>query len=508
MLNQLSRSRSGLCSMVFTLFILSAIFRFDVSLAKPPPMQMLTVGIETFHGFDAFKYRGLFTISTSIVVNSVLEPLFYTDENGNLVPCLGLAATSSEDGKTWFVKLRKGVLFHDGTPFTADAVTAHWARMMDPKEKFGGRAYIAPVSTVEKKDDHTVCFHLKHPWPAFKGVISWIRGIGLIPSPAATDRETRNNAPVGTGPFRFAQWKHSDYVRVEKNPNYWQPVTPIAEQVVFRIISDHQTRYTSLKAGETDFIYTDRGIHIRQAEENSNFNVISVLDNGADIIRMNHKSPPLDDVNVRKAVLHAWNQARYISVSKKDTIPKIEHIFGNSLECGDTAYPEHDPQAAKALLAEYGKPVKIEFVHTQTPRGQELGQILQQFMKAAGIELVLNPLDMGALIRKIVSGGYQLGSGRIPSAPDQGPSLYKEYHSKSRANLANYADPEMDALLEKQRMETNPEIRKKILCSIATKINNDAVTLFLGGRRYHFLTASNVESPRRIVQGIPLLYSD
>ncbi|MDM8535448.1 ABC transporter substrate-binding protein [Desulfobacterales bacterium HSG17] len=115
--------------------------------------------------------------------------------------------------------------------------------------------------------------------------------------------------------------------------------------------------YAALESGEIDCIYTDRGIHIRQAQKDAELKVFSALDNGADIIRMNQKSPPLDDVRVRKAILLAWNQAKYISVSLKDTIPKIEHTFGNTLKCDDVGYPEHDPEVAKKLFAEYGKPI-------------------------------------------------------------------------------------------------------------------------------------------------------
>jgi 4-phytase/acid phosphatase/peptide/nickel transport system substrate-binding protein len=492
--------------MVFMVFVSSAICWSAVSFAQPP-REELKVGVETFHGFDVIK-RGGFTISTAIVVNTVLEPLFYMDENGELVPCLGLTATPSADGKIWTVALRKGVLFHDGTPFTAEAVTVHWARMLDPEIRFRGRAYITPVTSVEKVDSHTVRFNLKHPWPAFKGAIAWNRGIALIPSPKAVDQDTRNSAPIGTGPFRFMKWKRADFVSVEKNQDYWKTIQPVADRIIFRIISDHQTRYAALKAGEIDFIYTDRGIHIRQAEKDAKYNVFSALDNGADIIRMNQKAPPLDDVRVRMAILLAWNQAKYISISLKDTIPKVENTFGNSLKCDDSAYLEYDPEAAKVLIAEYGKPVKVEYIHTQTPRGQELGQILQQLGKAADIEIALRPLDMGALIQKIVKGDYQMGSGRIPSAPDQGPALFKEYYSTSKGNFSKYADPEMDVLLEKQRSETNPGIRRDLLCRIASKVNSDAVTMFLGGRRYHFIADHKLNRPQQIIQGIPLFYSD
>jgi 4-phytase/acid phosphatase/peptide/nickel transport system substrate-binding protein len=491
-----------ICCILFFLSVVLVEFSFAQSSQKE-----LKVGIETFHGFDVIK-RGGFTISTAIVVNAVLEPLFYMDGHGELIPALGLTATPSVDGKTWTVALRKGVSFHDGTPFTADAVTAHWNRMLDPQIKFRARAYITPVVSVEKIDSHTVRFNLKHPWPAFKGAIAWNRGIALIPSPAAVDQEIRNSLPVGTGPFRFVEWKRADYVSLKKNPGYWKKIQPFADSITFRIISDSQTRYASLKAGEIDFIYTDRGIHIKQAQADSAYKVFTALDNGADIIRMNQSKPPLDDIRVRKAILHAWSQAKYISISLKDTVPAIKHTFGNTLKCDNVAYLNHDPEAARKLLAEYGKPIKVEYIHTQTPRGQELGQILQQLCKAVGIDLTLRPLDMGALIKAIVTGNYQMGSGRIPSAPDQGPALFKEYYSTSRANFSKYADPEMDTLLEKQRTETNPEMRRTLLCTIATKINIDAITMFLAGRQYHFIADKQLSKPEQIIQGIPLFYSE
>ncbi|MCP4694315.1 MAG: hypothetical protein GY859_40155, partial [Desulfobacterales bacterium] len=305
-----------------------------------------------------------------------------------------------------------------GAPFDADAVIAHWSRILDPKNRFRRRILITPVLGVDKVDAYTVRFKLKHPWAPFKKIIAWNRTfIALIPSPKAVKADVQNAAPAGTGPFRFVEWKRSDYVAVEKNTAYWKAGQPLAERIVFRIIPDHQTRYAALQAREMDFIYTDRGSHIVKAQKDDSLKVYTAEDNGAEIILINNAAPPLDDVRVRKALIHAWNQAHYISISYKDTIPEVEHTFGNGFACGDVAYPEFNPDAARALLADYGKPVKIEYIHTNSQRGRDAGQILQQRCKVVGIDLVLAPMDIGPIVKKVYTGKYQVSSWRNPSAP-------------------------------------------------------------------------------------------
>ncbi|MCP4693215.1 MAG: hypothetical protein GY859_34555, partial [Desulfobacterales bacterium] len=130
----------------------------------------------------------------------------------------------------------------------------------------------------------------------------------------------------------------------------------------------------------------------------------------------------------------------------------------------------------------------------------------QQRCKVVGIDLVLAPMDIGPIVKKVYTGKYQVSSWRNPSAPDQGPVLFSRFHSKSRANLSKYASPEMDDLLVRQRMETDPAARRDLLCQVAKKVNDDAVIMYRGGRRYHFISVDNLEAPHRIIQGIPLFH--
>ena len=184
----------------------------------------LTFGVENeFAGFEVSQSASRLAVNGAIAANTIMEPLFREDAEGGLIPVLGLSALESEDGRQWTITLRQGVRFHDGTPFNADAVVAHWQRMFDPENKFRGRGALDAIEAVEKAGDDAVVFRLKHRWLPFRRVITNTRSlINLIPSPLAVAKGTQNRTPVGTGPFQFKAWQAGDQFVVEKNPAYWQ----------------------------------------------------------------------------------------------------------------------------------------------------------------------------------------------------------------------------------------------------------------------------------------------
>ncbi len=477
--------------------------RDTVQAADPKYGGTLTFGAETdFRGFDALKTNVL-TICGSIANSTIHERLFDVDAEGNLVPVLGLSATPSKNGKTWMIALRQGVSFHDGTPFNADAVVHNWARLLNPKNKFRGRSSVAPIQSVEKVDDFTVRFNLSHIWLPFPKILTDTRTLTTyILSPKSVDEETQARAPVGTGPFMFKEWKSGDRLVVVKNPDYWQKSKPYLDKIIFKPAPDHQTRFASLESGQMDVIFMDRGHIIKQAQENDSLEHYQGESNGAETVLLNTTKPPLDDPRVRRAIAHAWNQEVYVSMSYKNSIPTAHHPFGNGLPCGDAGYRNHDLEKAKHLIAQYGKPVEIECVHTNTKRGREFGLMLQRFCKEIGIKVKSEGMDVSPIIKKVFSKNYNVSSWRIPPMTDHGPYLYKYFHSKSRVNVTGYNDPKMDELLVAQRMETDPEKREKMFCDIAALLNRDVPILYRGGRRLHLLAKQNVMGIPEIQNGV------
>ena len=465
---------------------------------------ILTFGTESeFAGFEAIQFASRLAINGSIAANTIMEPLFRLDADDNLTPVLALSAQVSEEGKLWTVKLRKGVKFHDGGAFNADAVVAHWGRLLDPASRFRGRSALGALVAVEKIDTYTVGFRLKHPWLPFQRTLASTRSLAnLIPSPRAVEQGIQARTPVGTGPFVFKKWMSGDRFVVTKNPDYWQRGRPYLDEIVFKPLVDPQTRYASLQSGQVEMIWMDRGNLITRAGKDPALLVHRSVDNGAEIFVLNTARPPLDDLNVRRALAHAHNQALQVKMVYQDSIPVVHHPFGEDFQCPDDRYPVHDSAMARKLAQNHGAPVSLEVLHSSSKRGRDIGEITQQLLKNAGMQASPVGLEFGPVIKKVISGNYQVSTWRISSRPDQGPSLFRALHSKSRGNFSRYKNPEMDKLLVAQRIETDPVKRRDILCRIARRINEDIPLLYRGGMASHVITSSRVKGVNDMKNGI------
>ncbi len=485
-------------SFYIVLTLLGILVFFSQTHAQTPDPEyggrLTLVGEVDVRGFDAIKTRSLVG-GGRIVARLVMEKLFSRGENHELVPALGLSAVNSEDGKTWTIKVRQGVKFHDGTPFNADAVVHHWKRILNPENRFRGLLLLRPIKSVEKTGPYEVKYHLKHAWKPFTSFLTNPSGFtSLIPSPTAVENDTHNLSPVGTGPFIFKEWKRGDHLLVTKNLTYWQKGKPYLDEVAFRAIPDHEARYATLAAGQANIMITDRAMHVKKLEKDPQFTKYTLKWRGAGIIVMNNIKPPLDDVRVRRAIALGWDQKKYISMSFKNIMPYTEHWFGDAVKCNDVGYPSPDVEKAKKLIEDYGKPVELEYVHTATNRGKEAGVIMQQMMKQIGVKVTPVPSDYPGLIKRLISKKFDMTSWGIPGAYDMGPITTAILHSKSPWNVSKYASEEMDNTLMELRMTTDPKEREDIMCNIAIKVNSEKPFLFIFGRTYYLFAKKNIKN--------------
>lgn len=454
----------------------------------------LTVGVETdARGFDAVK-GGVLGISAGTVSLAVHDTLLkYNENTKQFEPNLATSWEQSADSKSWTVKLRTDVKFHDGTAFTSKDVADHFNRILDPANKSRSRSFITAITGVVALDDHTVRFDLAHPWLPLLGNLASPSMIGLIPSSANVAADKQNREPVGTGPFVFSSWAGGDRITIKKNPNYWNKGAAHLDEIVFRILPDTQARFASLRSGEIDLIWTDRGSSILEAQKDPKLTTVVRDSKGAAITFINASKPPLDDVRVRQALSHAWNQTAILKVTWKDTRPFAEHPLGTDSKC-DAGYRHYDPAKAKALLADYGKPVKIDMIHTTTPRGREFGEIYQQLLKQVGIELELVPVDQNTLVKKVFTNDYMISGWRIGDADDVGPQTFALSYSKSSYNLSRLKSPEMDKAAFAMRTAADPETREKYHCDLMRLVNDQGNMQYRGGNRYYAFHGTNTHN--------------
>lgn len=453
----------------------------------------LTVALETdVRGFDSVK-GGVLGQTGEIVMGVIQEPLLRWDtEAGAPLPGLATEWSANEDQTIWTFKLLPGVKFHDGTDFDAGDVAAHYNRILDPEAKSASRSFLTAIKEVVAVDPTTVEFHLAHPWQALVPFMATTSMSGPIPPSEHVAADGQNRHPVGTGPFKFVEWTSGDRIVVEKWDGYREVDDTNLDKITFRILPDNQTRYASLKSGEVDVIWTDRGPTIVEAQKDESINTLTATGAGAATVLFNTRTGPLSDPRVRAAAAHAWNQDALVKISWQDTRPSVTHPLGPDYDCGEAGYRAYDPAKAKELLAEYGQPVKLTMIHTTTPRGRELGELYQQMLKQVGIELELQPVDQSTLVKRVFTRDYDISGWRLADGADMGPQLFAAVHSASSYNLTGFSSPELDKTALAMRTATSREDRLQLQCDLVEAINQDGSMLYRGGGSYYAFTTKRV----------------
>lgn len=468
--------------------------------AAPSPLPAqekggsITVGLETdIRGFDTVE-GGVLGQTGEIVMRTIQEPLLDYDPDAKEVkPLLATSWEANADLTQYTFKLREGVKFHDGSEFTAEDVAAHYNRILDPEMKSRSRSFISVIQGAEALDRHTVRFTLAHPWGAFLPYLAATSMSGPIPARANVEAGEQNRHPVGTGPFEFVSWLGGDRIVVKRFEDYWAKDEINLDEVVFRILPDTQTRFASLKSGEVDVIWTDRGQTIVNAQKDPEIVSLHTEGAGAEILLLNARNAPLDDARVRQAVAHAFNQPAAVKIIWQNTKPVAASPMGDSHDCGEAKLRGYDPAAAKALVEDYGKPIKLRMVHTATPRGREIGELMQQMTKAVGIEVELIPVDQGTLVQRAFGRDFDIVGWRIADAADVGPQLYALARSDSSYNLTGYSSPELDDLAERMRTASDIDERFELQCAIVAELNDQAAMLYWGGGSFHAFTTQRVK---------------
>ena len=466
----------------------------------------VTLGVEQdIAGFDPLIV-GVYDTGQIAVAALLLDTLTRIDDAGNVVPRLAASWTVSDDLKTWTFKLRPGVTFHDGSPFNARAVVFNYERMQDPKNKCRCAIYLANVGKVEAKDDLTVVFSLKAPSPGFAGLIAPATVTNVMHSPKAIQEAAQgayNRNPVGTGAFKLKSWASGDRLVLERNPAYWDKGKPYLDQVVVRPLPDGPARFASILSGESDIIWHDNADDIVKAKKNKAVVVNTYVGSGATVYAFNTKKPPFDDIRVRQALRHAIDMQQFADTLYNGLWKPANDPYGAGswVKCKDTKPLAYNPEKAKQLLKEYGKPVSFKLTVTATPRGRANGQIFQEFWRAVGVNAEILQIDQTTLVTKAFTREFDITPWRIIDLADPDVQMYANFRTGSPVNLSNYSDPELDKMLEDARATGDQGKRTDLYCKIANRIN-ESVQWFWTLENLYF----SISKPA--LKGIPKQRSD
>lgn len=428
------------------------------------------------------------TAATSIVHNNVLEGLVKVDRNGNLVPGLAESWTVSPDATEYVFRLRRGVRFHNGQPFTSADVKAKFEVARDPNSGHTNRLYYSNIASIETPDDYTVVFRMSAPDAEF--LYNLARPDSVIP-PAGYGEAQRTH-PIGTGPFRFVEWVRGSHVRLERFDDYYRPGLPYLDSVTFRFISDPNAQVAALLAGDIDAIggavTAEQAFRVQQAP---GFKVIEGPSTSTVVLAMNNSRPPLNDVRVRRAINHAIN--------KEEVMVGAEFGFGQVIGSHMTPaepyyadmtgmYP-YDPARARQLLAEAGYPngfrltLSLPSAYTYAVRA---GEIMAEQLSRVGIQVDIELVEWATWLSRIFGqADYDLTV--IGHAEPMDINIYANPNYYFR-----YDSPEARALLAEARSTGSEEGRRDVYRRLQEHIARDAVNVWVYARPYFILSRADI----------------
>lgn len=439
----------------------------------------------------------------------IYETLFDINEKGEAVPFLAESYTVSDDVKTYRVKLRPGVKFHDGTPLDAEAVLANFERTRNPANGCRCLSFVQDIDTVKALDPLTVEFVLKTPYAAFPTILADAPGTMVSPTAFKADPKTIGTNPVGTGPFKFVEWVRGSRFVATRNPDYWQKGKPYLDQVVLRGIQNTETLQAAFQSGQTDIILQPSHQFAAQMKKDKKYTVLQPGGFGYDGVYMNLTEPPFDDPKIRKAVAQAMDR-ELIRKTLNFGIPELGYSpYGPGMSVHQPVpnYPKHDPAAAKAAVAAYGKPVTFTLQFNNSPSTQRLAQSLQEMWGQVGMKVELQPVDQNRIVQNMSSKQFVASLYRFTGRADAHINTYPFFHSKfadvtPSSNYGHYKNAKMDELLEAGVSTADPAKRKQIYGEIAKILAEDLPYAYLFYVADTMVITQKVKGLRTIPDGL------
>jgi peptide/nickel transport system substrate-binding protein len=420
-----------------------------------------------------------------LVARKVIEPLFDLGADGKtLVPVLATGWTPSQDGKTHSFTLRGGVKWHDGRDFGSGDVAFSALELWRKLQNFG-RDVFRNLEAVDTPDATTAVFRFAQPIPAQLLAAALAPLANVVPRHVYEGTDLQNNPAnislVGTGPFRFGEYRRGEFFRLARNPAYWGEGQPLLDGIVYRVMPDKGAVAAALEAGELE-LATFGGVSIEDMQRLGKLPSLEVVAHGYEalpylsILEFNFARPELQNPKVRQAIAHALNpQAAvdtiFLGLAKPAVgpIPTTDPVFHTSQLPG---YP-FDPRRAEALLDEAGyrkgadgmrfalKIVPAPFFE-QTRR---IGDMMRQSLRQVGIDASIQNTDLAGYFAAVYrERNFDLTSGVYAYRQDPAISTTVLYGSGTPAgvpfsNQRGYASPEMDGLLREAAAQLDADKR-------------------------------------------------
>jgi peptide/nickel transport system substrate-binding protein len=429
----------------------------------------------------------------------VFEGLVWVDANHQAQPSLATSWSVSPDNKTYTFTLRRGVKWHDGRDFTSADVKFTYDEALTklhPRTQNTMRR-LEPV--LEMPDPQTVVVKLKETFAPFVSIQTPFEA-PIIPRHVYADGDLKahpaNEKPVGTGPFKFAEWNRGQAVRLVRNDAYWEAGRPYLDALVFQIVPQGPNRSTALETGEGDFLYQFYVSRpdVRRLAANARIQAKQGSATPAVyFMMMNTSKPALANKLARQALAHAINRDLQVAQAMDGHARPGYGAFGDGfpwLLNADVAYAKKYPldvNKAKELLAaakvDTAAPLNLAFDPAR-PMFNSGGQIIRDNLRQIGLTVNLVPLERSVMIQKVFTErDFDLTLQSFTSSGDPSIGYHRMYVTNAgRAQFVNatgYSNKEVDDLLGRAAVAADKAARARLYRQAQEILNEDLPTLVL-----------------------------
>ncbi len=486
-------------------------FGADPAAAQTPPNVLVVGQIAEPQALDP---HAVTAVNDFRILMNVYDGLVrYAPGTLEVEPALATSWEVSDDGTVYTFHLREGVNFHDGTPFNAEAVVFNFERMLNDDHPYHDTGpfplsfFFSAVDSVEALDDMTVQFTLNAPYAPFLSNLAY--PTGLIVSPAAVMQYGQDfgRHPVGTGAFQFEEWRANEAVVVTRNEDYWDGA-PSLEAVVFRPITDANTRTAEMLAGGIDMMVEVPPVALSEFEGDG-FNIVEQAGPHVWFLILNAMEGPFADVRVRQAANYAINKEAIVNdvlegtaeVAAGPTPPAFAWAYNSDLD----PYP-YDPDRARELLAEAGvESPSITFYVTEGGSGMldpiAMGTAIQADLEAVGFDVTIETYEWNTFLGRVNPGlegeADMAEMAWMTNDPDTLPYLALRtdaWPDQGGFNSGYYSNPEVDALLEEARTSTDQDRRAELYRQMQQIVHDDAPWVFVANWVQNAVTSDRVEN--------------
>jgi peptide/nickel transport system substrate-binding protein len=469
-------------------------------IASPVLAEDLVIGLASEPTSIDPHYHNLGT-NNSLSIH-LFDNLIHQDENQRLTPGLAVSWKAIDD-LTWEFKLREGVTFHDGHPFTADDVVFSFERAPDVPNSPSSFGLAIKGKTAVKIDDLTVHVKTETPYPLMPNDLSVVRIISVEAGKDATTEDYNSGkAAIGSGPFKFVEYVPGDRIVLERNDDYWGEI-PVWDKVTFKPIDSNPSRVAALLAGDVDVIEGVPTTDIETLKGDENVDLFQGVSFRVIYLHLDHdraESPfvnakdggaidnPLRDQRVRTAISKAINRDAIVERVMENVAIKAgqllpEGFFGVSPNLQPV---EYDPEGAKALLAEAGVADGFQLtIHAPNDRyinDDKIAEAIAQMLTRIGIDTTVETMPRSVYFKRASAGGpdgtpefsfmlvgWGAGSGEASDPLRALIHTYEKDRGFGATNRGRYSNPEVDQLIE-EALATIDDVDRQNLLAKATEI--------------------------------------